>query len=279
VAATTYYAVKANNNLTPLVRIEVSATYRGNPIEITSPGGGTAAAQDAHAHRVQYQDGGSFGWKLTDSDDWGTRWQGFWSIPDAQSGVANPLLKPYITFDFGGAVTPKVWRLACPRLVPREELVRMVSIHSSAAADFATSTHETHFEIAPLAGDFYDVLIPGAASARYWRICIRSRWAEEFVPSMLHKVRAFANARNWWSSGTIAFKADTTTAALRGVSRRVMSSWDGEVRVSALTVSPANGDKFTIARGCPRTWNGCCERRNWENFGGFLDLANQSVIR
>jgi hypothetical protein len=96
---------------------------------------------------------------------------------------------------------------------------------------------------------------------------------------MLHKVRAFANARNWWSSGTLTFKADTATAALRGVSRRVLSSWDGEVRVAALPVAAANGDTFTIARGCPRTWNGCCERRNWENFGGFLDLANQSVIR
>ena len=76
-----------------------------------------------------------------------------------------------------------------------------------------------------------------------------------------------------------ASSSSPITVALRGLSRRVLASYDGEAQTMGFPVAPANGDTFTIERGCRRTWNACCARRNWENFGGFLDLPYQAVVR
>jgi hypothetical protein len=121
--------------------------------------------------------------------------------------------------------------------------------------------------------------MPKASTKRYWRICIRSRWATTFSPKMLEEVQAYENGRNWWRNGLLKFDAATATAALRNVSRKVMASYSGEAVVAALPAAPAAGDTFVIERGCGRTFNDCCERRNWENFGGFTDLPNQTIIR
>jgi hypothetical protein len=63
------------------------------------------------------------------------------------------------------------------------------------------------------------------------------------------------------------------------VARKVLASYNGAVDVATLPAVPASGDTFVIERGCPRTFLACCERRNWENYGGFLDLPRQMVIR
>jgi len=96
---------------------------------------------------------------------------------------------------------------------------------------------------------------------------------------MLCKVRAYTLNRNWWAGGRVRFDDNTATAALRGVSRRVLGSFSGAVDVAALPAAPANGDTFVIERGCPRTFNACCERLNLENFGGFTTMPEQTVQR
>jgi len=138
---------------------------------------------------------------------------------------------------------------------------------------------QMYFELPPRGGVLYDCLNPKAATARYWRICIRSRWAETLYYNMLSQVEAYEKARHWWAGGLIKFDAATTTAALRDVARKVLSSYQGAVDVVALPAVPVSGDAFVIERSCPRTWNACCERRNWENYGGFLDLPHQMIIR
>ena len=153
----------------------------------------------------------------------------------------------------------------------------MIVFFSSAnASDW---THETYYELPPVAGTTFDVLIPAATSARYWRICVRSRWAEALFKKMFQTVYAYENSRNYWLGGRVTFASNTTTVALRNVSRRVLKSYTGGVIVPALPVAPANGDTFTIERGCRRTFNDCCARYNWENFAGFTDLPYQTVIR
>ena len=96
---------------------------------------------------------------------------------------------------------------------------------------------------------------------------------------MFYKVRAYELSRNWWKDGRITFDAATTTVALRNITRKVLASYDGQVAVQELPVSPANGDTFVIERGCDRTFNACCARGNTENYGGFNDLPTQTVIR
>jgi len=216
-------------------------------------------------------------WKLGDVADWGTETDGYFTIPDAQAGLANGALKPWINFDFGSAKSLKTWRISSVAGVRLEELVRMLVIFSS--TDNATWHHETYFEMPPVGGIFYDVLLPTASSARYWRICVRSRWAEPVFYTLLDKVCAYEGGRHWWKGGRVTFDVGTSTVALRGVSRPVIESYAGQVVVTKLPAVPAVGDTFLIERGCPRTWNACCERQNWENFGGSLDLPYQQVIR
>lgn len=272
VASTTYYAVPISDT-----RCKVSATPGGAAIDITSDGASVLLYTVNTYQGFQVKSSKSGWWKFSNDADWGTATQGFWLIPDAQAGLANAALKPYITFDFGSAKRPKVWRIKTPANLRMEELVRLVVVFSS--ADAATWNHETYFELPPVGGTLYDVLIPSASSARYWRFCVRSRYGESLYKTMFDKVYAYENGRHYWASGTLKFASNTTTAALRGVARRVLESYSGEVVVPTLPAAPASGDTFTIERGCPRTFNACCERRNWENFGGFTDLPYQAVIR
>jgi len=211
--------------------------------------------------------------------DWGNSIEGYWQIPDAQAGLANVALKPYVTFDFGSAKQLKVWRIKNLSGVERQDIVRVLQFHSSAASNMSGSTHEGNIEVRPVAGGWTDVLLHGAQSARYWRICVRNTWAEALNFKMMAEVRAHTASRHWWHNGRVTFAADTTTAALRGVSRRVLGSYSGAVDIEALPVAPAAGDRFIIERGCGRTFNECCARRNEENFGGFTTLPGETVLR
>lgn len=273
VAATTYYALPVDEHL-----FRLAATPGGAAIDITSTGSGTITVDTVNAFNgYQVKSSKASYWKFGTDADWGTATQGFWQIPDAQAGVANADLKPWLKFDFGSARTPRVWRVQTPEGLKMEQLVRLIVLFSS--TDNSTWTHETYFEIPPRGGVYYDILLPAASSARYWKICVRSRYGESLEYPMLAKVLAYEDGRHYWASGTVTFDAATATAALRGVSRRVLESYNGSVIVPALPVAPASGDTFVIERGCPRTFNACCERENWENFGGFTDLPYQTVIR
>ena len=211
--------------------------------------------------------------------DWGNNLAGYWQIPDAQAGLANVALKPYLTFDFGSAKQLKVWRIKNLSGVERQDIVRVLQFHSSAASNMSSSTHEGNVEVRPVAGGWTDVLLHGAQSARYWRICVRNTWAEALNFKMMAEVRAHTAGRNWWHNGRVTFAADTATAALQGISRRVLASYSGAVDIEALPVAPAAGDRFIIERGCGRTFNECCARRNEENFGGFTTLPGETVFR
>jgi hypothetical protein len=269
----TYYAKPANS-----INCQVMATPGGAVIDLLNNGISPTISVVADAFAgFQVKASNPNYWKFGDPADWGDLVGGYYQIPDAQAGLANGALKPWVQFDFGSAVSPKVWRLASVADLKQEELVRLVQFFSS--PDGSTWTHETNYELPPKGGVLYDVLIPKASSARYWRICVRSRWAESLFFSMFDQVSAYADSRHWWAHGYITFASNTTTAALRGISRRIMGSYAGEIVVDALPVAPASGDTFTIQRGCPRTYNGCAERRNTENFAGFLDLPYQTVIR
>lgn len=211
--------------------------------------------------------------------DWGNNLHGYWQIPDAQAGLANVALKPHLTFDFGTARQIKVWRIKNLPGVERQDIVRVLQFHSSANSDMSSSTHEGNIEVRPVAGGWTDVLLHGAQSARYWRMCVRNTWAEALNFKMMAEVRAHTAGRNYWHNGRITFAADTATAALQGVSRRVLASYSGAVDIEALPVAPAAGDRFVIERGCGRTFNECCARRNEENFGGFTTLPGETVFR
>ncbi|MBC8096542.1 MAG: phage BR0599 family protein, partial [Akkermansiaceae bacterium] len=255
----------------------IAATAGGTPIVLTTSGLAVTVTSEFGWEGYQVKSSKSSHWAFATDADWGTEVNGFYQIPDAQAGLENAALKPYIQFDFGSAKQPRVWRVSTLASVAMEELVRLISIFSS--TDNSTWRHETYFEIPPVGGVLYDVLIPTAQSARYWRICIRSRWASSLYYKMLSKVYAYENSRHYWARGRITFASNTTTVALRGISRRVIESYSGEAHVAALPVAPASGDTFVIERGCGRTFNHCCERQNWENFGGFLDLPFQAVVR
>jgi len=143
----------------------------------------------------------------------------------------------------------------------------------------SASTHEMNFEVQPVAGGWSDIYIHNATSARYWRICVRSTWAEALNYKMMAEVRAYTLGRNYWHNGLVTFAADTTTTALRNVSRRVLASAAGAVDIVALPATPAAGDRFAIERGCGKTFNECCVRQNWTAFGGFTTLPGETVLR
>lgn len=275
-AGTPYYVHLINGNI-----FRVSATAGGATIDLTSAGTSvTVSTPESYSgYEVKSSNGGF--WKLTDNTDWGTLSHGYWQIPDAQAGLANVALKPYLQIDFGSAKTPRLWRLMSVDGVSRlEDLVRLVVFFSADNSGMSTNLrHEGYFELPPVGGTLYEFLMPLAATRRYWRICIRSKWATTFSPKMLAEVRAYEESRHWWRGGQVTFGAATSTVALRGVVRPVLESYSGEVVVPALPVAPAAGDTITIQRGCLRTFNDCCTRRNWENFGGFTDLPNQTIIR
>ncbi len=212
--------------------------------------------------------------------DWGELTQGYWQLPDAQSGLANAALKPWIQFDLGSATAAKLWRVKGVPDGGREVLPRMLVIFSSSSSDFSTGVrHEGYFECPPTATAPHDILLPSAGSARYWRICMRTRWFQGLLPHVFKLVSAYVDGRHYWRSGYIQFGASTATVALRGVRRLVTASYSGKLTVSpALPAAPASGDTFEISRGCDRSWNNCCERRNWEAFGGFPSAFGTELV-
>ena len=222
------------------------------------------------------RDGMDGSWQFDNDSDWGTVTQGYWQIPDDQTGLKNAALKPYIQFDFGSAKQIFTWRLRGAGGSDRASLVRLIQIFSS--ADAATWNFESYFILPPRSG-FFDCLIPSASSARYWRICVRTKWSDVLNKVCFESVRAFAYSRHWWRDGQITFDSSTATAALRGITRAVTESYAGEIRCATLPAAPANGDTFVIERGCPRTFNGCAMRQNTENFGGFESIPVETVVR
>jgi hypothetical protein len=270
--ATDYYVVAVSG-----LFMALSATLGG--LEIVPSGTGLwliEAQYGNEAHKVKDSHPAQY-WAFDTDADWGTVEQAYYVIPDAQAGLKNAALKPYIQFDFGSAKTPKLWRVSSVPNTQPEQRIRMVQFFSS--PDASTWTFESYFQLPNRGGELFDVLIPKAASARYWRICVRSRWAESLYKPMFSKVYAYELSRNWWLDGKITFGAATATVALRNVSRAVRASYSGEVAVAELPVAPASGDTFVIERGCGRTFNACAARLNTENYGGFDDLPTQTVIR
>jgi phage-related protein len=272
-AATTYYVRDINGD-----KFKLSATSGGAAIDSTITAGDWyfTGINAYEALRVRSSDM-EFGWYIGDTADWGTVDNAYYVIPDAQAGLKNADLKPYIQFDLGSAKTPKLWRVQTYSGRTPEESVRLIQFFSS--PDASTWTFESYFEMPNRGGEYFDVLIPKAASARYWRICIRSKWGETLSRQMFYRVQAYELSRNWWQDGTITFGAATTTVALRNVTRKVLESYDGQVVVQELPAAPVSGDTFVIERGCARTFNACCARLNTENYGGFNDLPTQTVIR
>jgi len=209
--------------------------------------------------------------------DWGNNYEGYWQIRDSQAGLKNAALEPYIEFDFGSAKALKLWRFKALDDVERQDIPKVVLIFSS--ADAATWTFESYFQLPPQAGGTFDCLIPNANSRRYWRVCVRSTWADLLNFKMFNKVEAYTLSRNYWADGRVTFADDTTTAALRGLTRAVQRSFSGLVEVTELPVAPAVGDRFTIQRGCNRSFNGCAIHQNTENFAGFDTLPAETVVR
>lgn len=268
----TYFVVYSGNG-----QIALSATSGGPIIPVTELGIRLLTMVSAHnAYRVKSSYPAQH-WQFTTDADWGTVDNAYYVIPDAQAGLKNPALKPYIQFDFGSAKTPRLWRVSSAPSVQDEQRLRIIQFFSS--TDATNWTFESYFEMPNRGGELFDVLIPKASTARYWRICVRSRWGESLYKIMFAEVQAYENGRHWWRDGKITFDAATTTAALRGVSRRILASYNGEVEVEQLPAAPVSGDTFVIERGCARNFNACCERQNTENYGGFNDLPIQTVIR
>lgn len=244
----------------------------------------TASSQstgwEGYRVRTAYEAGGTY-WQmatLNGTGEWGTLTQGYWQIPDAQAGIANPALTPSLTFDFTTAKTPKLWQIRAPIGIERSLIFKNLLFFSS--TNNSTWKFERHFSMPPIAGGVYfDTLIHGAATARYWRICIRNIWGDTYNWFMIDKVRAYEGNKHYWRNGIITFAANTSTVALRNVSRLIRESYSGSLVCAALPVAPANGDTFTIQRGCGRTFNDCAERLNTENFGGFDTIANATQAR
>lgn len=265
---------------------QIATVPGGAPIDITSSGSGSilicAPFCTKNCTRPEVLFGG---WKLDPTIspvDWGENSTGFWVIPDAspgpdQSGLKNAALKPWIQFDFGSAVTPALWRISSMANAMLEDLIKLVEFFSS--PDGSTWNFESYFELPPQGGTLFDVLIPNASTNRYWRICIRTRYAQTLQNCLIATIAAYADSRNYWMSGRVTFSSTTTTVALRGVSVLVQQSYSGNIIVDALPIAPVSGDTFIIERGCSRTFNACAARLNTENYGGFTTLPYQTVVR
>lgn len=268
----TYYVIRDSSNA-----FRIATTPGGGRLDITTNGTDVKISTVNNHKGSGVKSGNNGYWKIDDENDWGDVDNAYYQIPDAEQGTANFALKPWIQFDFGSAKSARLWRLKSLDTGQLEQLLRVVQIFSS--TNNSTWKHETNYEMPAEGGKFFDVLVPGAQSARYWRICVRSRWAESLFLSMFDEVRAYEGSRNWWQDGQVTFDAATATVALRNVTVPVLESYSGECVVGQLPAAPANGDTFVIQRGCARTFNACCARLNWENYGGFNDLPTQTVIR
>lgn len=220
-------------------------------------------------------------WALSTSKaQWGDLVEGYWEIPSAQAGLRNSQLNPNLRIDFGSAKRPKVWRLTSVPSLGREAMPRLVQFYSS--ADAVTYTHELDFEMPAdeIVGQTVGIaLLPNASSARYWKLCIRSRWAVGHWIPAFQAVEAFENGVNYWRAGKITFGAATTTAALRGVTRTIRESYSGQVILErALPAAPVSGDTFVLERGCNRSFNDCSARGRVEFFGGFPNIGQEISV-
>ncbi len=218
-------------------------------------------------YRVRAANGGY--WNFDAPADWGTLTSGYWKIPDAQAGLRNAALTPWIQFDFGVARACRVWQFII-NSSNRAQQPRLIEIFSS--PNGTTWTFESYFQVPPRYLDVIDCYIPSASSNRYWRICIRNRWQARLSSCFIKQISAYEGGRHYWRDGWICFDPSTTTVALRGVSRLIQESYSGELTCGTLPSAPVSGDIFTIERGCGRTFNDCCARGNVENFGGFTTL-------
>jgi hypothetical protein len=259
-----------------------------------------SAGTGHEAHRVKSSEGPD--WSISsapaasayNTSDWGNNYQGYWQIPDAQAGLKNPALTPWIQFDFGSNKNIKLWQIqtlplgdplltnpappagADPVLITADTIPRVIEFFSS--VNGTDWTFESYFEIPAAPGETWDVLIPNAVTARYWRVCVRSIWQAAIIWDMFSTMKAYEGSRHWWKSGMVTFGPSTATAALRNVSRNVLASYSGQCAIVGLPVAPAAGDVFTIQRGCPRSFNACAEKQNTENFGGWTTLPDQTVV-
>lgn len=232
----------------------------------------TSAFAGFPIHNIRSGTAGS--WRF--DEVWGTVSQGAYQIPVAQAGLKNPALQPYLQIDFGTARQVRLWRIKNNADI-LERVPRLLLFFSS--PDKTVWTFESYHECNAVLGGMNVVNIPQAAAARYWRICIRSRWLESNFVADIENVEAYEGGRNWWANGIITFAGNTTTPTLRNVTRRVLESYSGEISVMQLPTAPVLGDTFVIERGCPRSFNGCAERLNTENYGGFDSLPNETVPR
>lgn len=274
----------------PLAKLRAYTSFGGaDQVDLLANGSITASSEGSGNEAYYVKDSNSGSWLLNNAPaedeigllDWGVNLHGYWQIPDDQAGLANPLLKPYIQFDLGSAKTPRLWRFWVPAGVERDQIPRVLQIHSHTGADFSTGspTHEINYEIPAVPGRWHDCLIPAASTARYWRICVRSHWAESLSHTLLAAVQAFEKSRHYWQDGWVEFAADTPTAALQNVKRPILGSYSGAIDVQTLPAAPAIGDRLTIRRGCPRTFNACAARQNLAHFGGFTTLPEETVLR
>ena len=129
--AGTYYVVRVVNSSS----FQVSATLGGTAIVFTTTGTSPTITTLASNNAADVKGSkSSMGWSINTSADLGTNDQGYWIIPDAQAGVANAALKPYIQFDFGSAKTARVWRIKSYDTVPLDGLPRLLVFFSSSDA-------------------------------------------------------------------------------------------------------------------------------------------------
>jgi len=94
---------------------------------------------------------------------------------------------------------------------------------------------------------------------------------------------ARTEADDYWNYGYITFASDTTTVALRGVSRMVkdfVAAEDKIYPVIAFPAVPVAGDTYKIERGCDLTLDSCQNKfSNEANYGGIHTLPAIMVRR
>lgn len=283
--------VVARNDTGPLLHAVMGKAYAyavgASTTDLVNPlsSGAFTASNELtgyEAHQIRSGQAGQWQLDAPDEDefgqyDWGNNYYGYWQIRDAQAGLKNAALKPYIQFDFGSAKALKLWRFKALDDVERQDIPKVILIFSS--PDASSWTFESYFQMPPQAGATFDCLIPNATSARYWRVCVRSTWADLLNYKMFNKIEAYTLSRNYWASGRVTFADDTTTAALRGITRPVLRSFNGVLEVVELPVAPASGDRLLLQRGCNRSFNGCAIHQNTEHFAGFDTLPAETVVR
>jgi hypothetical protein len=240
--------------------------------------GGTTFTSGNEFYRIKASYGGD--WYLSNlNTQWGDLTQGYWTIPDAQAGVGNPDLRPYIRINFGAAQYVRTWRFMSVPGVGREGLVKLLQISNS--LDDINYTFRAWFQMPAIGGTLFDCQMPDTSdpsvnNRQYWRIAIRTRYATGFWQPGFRQISAYADGFNYWRGGYIVFDPTTTTPALRNVSREVAASGAGFLKLSQpLPVQPTNTDTFSIFRGCQRTFNACAERANWGNYGGFPEVGQE----